>query len=109
MTPHDHGVWEALIIVKGRVHHTVYDRIDDGTVDGHAELKTVEDRDCIPGEIAMVIPPTEIHAFEALEDETFILTIVGGNYSPTRHYYNVDEKSYVVTAAGALRRAEGHA
>jgi hypothetical protein len=57
----------------------------------------------------MVIPPTEIRAFEALEDETFILTIVGGNYSPTRHYYNVDEKSYVVTAAGALRRAQGQA
>lgn len=98
--PHDHGVWEALVIVRGRLHHTVYDRVDDGSVEGHAELKTIEDRACTPGELAMVIPPAEIHSFTALEPETYILTIVGGNYSPTRHYYNVADQSYVVAAAG---------
>lgn len=98
--PHDHGVWEALVIVRGRLHHAVYDRIDDGSVEGHAELKTIEDRECMPGDLAMVIPPAEIHSFTALEPETYILTIVGGNYSPTRHYYNVEDRTYVVAQAG---------
>ncbi|NKB56204.1 MAG: hypothetical protein GKS00_07695 [Alphaproteobacteria bacterium] len=98
--PHDHGIWEALVILKGRLRHVVYDRIDDGTVAGHADLETIEDRVYVPGEMAMVIPPAEIHSFTALEEETFIFTIVGGNYSPTRHYYNVDKKTYVVAQAG---------
>ena len=72
--PHDHGIWEALYLLKGRLRHIVYDRLDDGSVDGHAELKTIEDRSYGPGEMAMVMPPAEIHSFEALEAETFICT-----------------------------------
>ena len=52
--PHDHGFWEALVVFKGRVRHCVYERVDDGTVEGHADLKTIEDREYVPGEIAMV-------------------------------------------------------
>ncbi len=89
--PHDHGIWEALFLLQGSLHHAVYERTDDGSVDGHAKLKTIEDRDLVPGEMTLVVPPAEIHGFTALEDETFILTIVGGNYKPTRHYYNVEK------------------
>ncbi|MEL0110415.1 MAG: hypothetical protein VW835_01670 [Rickettsiales bacterium] len=101
--PHDHGIWEALIILKGRLHHAVYDRTDDGSVDGHAELKCIEDKEFKPMELAMVIPPAEIHSFTALDDETYILTIVGGDYAINRHYYNVEESSYVVAKAGAVK------
>ena len=54
--------------------------MDDGSVDGHAELKCIEDKIFKPMEMAMVIPPAEIHSFTAQEEGTFILTIVGGNY-----------------------------
>jgi predicted metal-dependent enzyme (double-stranded beta helix superfamily) len=104
--PHDHGVWEALTILKGRLRHVVYDRRDDGTVEEYADLETIEDRIYTPGELAMVMPPAEIHSFTALEAETFIFTIVGGNYKPTRHYYNVDKKSYVVATAGNQPKAD---
>ncbi len=103
--PHDHGVWEALCLLKGRLHPLVYDRLDDGSVDGHAELKTIEDKIYSPGEMAMVMPPAEIHSFEALEPETFICTIVGGNYSPIRHYYNAEKSTYVVAQAGKQPKA----
>ncbi|MBI09277.1 MAG: hypothetical protein CMM55_07105 [Rhodospirillaceae bacterium] len=83
----------------------VYDRLDDGSVDGHAELKTIEDKIYSPGEMAMVMPPAEIHSFEALEPETFICTIVGGNYSPIRHYYNAEKSTYVVAQAGKQPKA----
>lgn len=104
--PHDHGIWEALVLLKGRLRHVVYDRRDDGSVEGHADLETIEDRIYTPGEMAMVMPPAEIHSFTALEEETFIFTIVGGNYKPTRHYYNVDKKSYVVALAGKQPKAD---
>jgi predicted metal-dependent enzyme (double-stranded beta helix superfamily) len=103
--PHDHGIWEALIICSGRLRHTVYERIDDGKVDGHADLRAIEDRDFGPREIAMVVPPTEIHSFTAVEDRTFALTVVGGEYKPLRHYYQVEEKTYVVRTPKALRES----
>ena len=83
MPPHDHGIWEALVILKGGLHHEVYDRMDDCSVDGYAELKCIEDKIFKPMEMAMVIPPAEIHSFTAQEEGTFILTIVGGNIRPT--------------------------
>jgi predicted metal-dependent enzyme (double-stranded beta helix superfamily) len=104
--PHDHGIWEALVLLKGRLHHSVYERTDDGKVDGRAELKTIEDRDFGANEVAMVIPPAEIHSFTALEDDTYVITIVGGDYKPLRHYYNVEKKSYVVRSPGMHRQAQ---
>lgn len=103
--PHDHGIWEALIICSGQLRHTVYERIDDGKVDGHADLRAIEDRVFGRGEIAMVVPPTEIHSFLALEDSTFALTVVGGEYKPLRHYYQVEEKTYVVRTPKALKES----
>ena len=91
--------------MKGRLRHIVYDRMDDGSVEGHAALKTIEDRIYVPGEMAMVMPPAEIHSFTALEEETFICTVVGGNYKPTRHYYNADKNTYVVAEAGKQPKA----
>jgi len=101
--PHDHGIWEAIIICKGRLQHAVYSRSDDGTREGHAVLRTDEDVVMTPGDIAMVVPPGDIHSFRALEDETFVLTIVGGEYSPTRHYYRLEDNTYQVRTPKALR------
>ena len=101
--PHDHGIWEALILCSGRLSHTVYARADDGKVEGHAELRVVEDVELTRGEITMVVPPGDIHSFKALSDGTFVITIVGGEYSPTRHYYRTEDNTYVVRTPKALR------
>lgn len=103
--PHDHGIWEAIIVCSGRLSHTVYERTDDGKVDGHADLRVVEDRVFGPREIAIVVPPAEIHSFTALEEGTFVLTVVGGEYKPTRHYYQVENKTYMVRTPKALRES----
>jgi len=101
--PHDHGIWEALILCSGSLSHTVYARADDGKVAGHAELRVVEDVELTRGEITMVVPPGDIHSFKALSDGTFVITIVGGEYSPTRHYYRTEDNTYVVRTPKALR------
>ena len=86
--PHDHGIWEALAIYSGALHHTVYDRKDDGSKEGYAELQVIDDRVLQPGEMSIVAPPAEIHSFTALTDDTWSVTIVGGRYKLDRHYYD---------------------
>jgi predicted metal-dependent enzyme (double-stranded beta helix superfamily) len=103
--PHDHGIWEALVLCTGRLSHTVYARADDGKVEGHAELRVVEDVELKRGEITMVVPPGDIHSFKALADSTYVITIVGGEYSPTRHYYRTEDNTYVVRTPKALRES----
>ena len=103
--PHDHGVWEAIVVCSGRLQHSVYSRADDGKVEGHAELRVDEDVEMTPGQIAMVVPPGDIHSFKALTDGTFVLTIVGGDYSPTRHYYRLEDNTYQVRTPKALRES----
>lgn len=93
--PHDHGIWEALGLYSGQLKHTVYDRKDDGTREGYAELQVIDDRVLQPKEMAIVAPPAEIHGFTALTDNTWTVTIVGGPYKPDRSYYNPQENSYV--------------
>ncbi len=93
--PHDHGVWEALCIYKGRVSHTVYTRHDDGSVEGFADLSVLEDRELGAGDISVVAQPAEIHGFTALEDGTFSVTVVGGPYAAERHYFKPDQKTCV--------------
>ena len=103
--PHDHGIWEALVLCTGRLRHTSYLRADDGTVAGRVELKVGEDLEMNPGEIAMVVPPSDIHSFQAVTDGTFVITIVGGEYALRRHYYNTTENTYQVRAPRALQES----
>jgi len=94
--PHDHGVWEALAVYKGSFEHTVYERKDDGSKEGYADLAVVDDRRLQQGDVAIVAQPAEIHTFVALEEGTYSVTVVGGHYADTRHYFKPEEKSYVV-------------
>jgi predicted metal-dependent enzyme (double-stranded beta helix superfamily) len=103
--PHDHGVWEALVLCKGALKHTTYERIDDRSIEGHSELKIIEEVTMQVGDIAMVVPPSDIHSFEALTDDTYALTIVGGEYSPLRHYYNLKNNTYAVRTPKALKES----
>ncbi len=104
--PYDHGIWEALIVCSGRFNHTIYERTDDGTVEGHAHLRIIEERIYRPEEVALVVPPTDIHGFTALQgDRTFVMTVIGGQYTPTRHYYQPELKTLVVRTPKALRES----
>jgi predicted metal-dependent enzyme (double-stranded beta helix superfamily) len=103
--PHDHGVWEALCIYRGAVSHTVYERKDDGSKPGYADLAKLDDRTLRHGDISIVAMPAEIHGFTATEDDTWSLTVVGGHYAATRHYFNPEEKSCVARQPKAMRPA----
>lgn len=94
--PHDHGVWEGFCVYRGSVRHVVYQREDDISVAGYAELGVVQDEVMKAGEITIVAPPADIHGFTALEENTLGITIVHGAYKDDRHYYRPDNNSYVI-------------
>ena len=94
--PHDHGVWEAFCVYRGQVRHKVFLRVDDRSVEGYAELDTVDDCELTKGDVVIVAPPADIHSFTALEEGTLGITVVNGAYSGQRHYYQPESNSYVV-------------
>ena len=94
--PHDHGTWETVSVYRGSMRHIVYERVDDGAKPGFAELRAIDDRVLARHDFAIVAPPTDIHSFTALTDDTYGITVVSGPYKDARHYYKPEEKSYVV-------------
>lgn len=94
--PHDHGTCEALVMYSGRLAHTVYRRVDDGSRPEHAELTVIEDRVLERGDITVMVPPVEIHSFMALTDDCFLLAIVDGRLKTDRHFYDIETQSYSV-------------
>lgn len=104
---HDHGVWQLLGIYRGQLRHALYERIDDGSVPGHAELEPVDERVMGPGDvIAMPPPPADIHGFRALEG-TYLLAVVPGDYRSIRRYFDLERQTYFERDQKAWRRSGG--
>lgn len=93
---HDHGNWESMFVYRGAVKHTVYERTDDGSVAGHADLTIVDDRLLKPGDCAVIAPPADIHTFLATEDDTYAITVASGFYKEERCYFQPEAKTYFV-------------
>lgn len=67
--PHTHASWALVAGVSGGVEHNViYDRIDDGSVDGEAELRLREEIPVGPGQIGTV-ETGQYHTIEVVSDE----------------------------------------
>jgi predicted metal-dependent enzyme (double-stranded beta helix superfamily) len=101
--PHDHGIWETLSVYRGRLRHVVYERLDDASVPGVANLRIKDDRVLERGDFAIVAPPSDIHGFTALDDDTYGITVVNGAYQAQRHYYDPDAGTYVVKQGRNVR------
>jgi predicted metal-dependent enzyme (double-stranded beta helix superfamily) len=59
--PHNHTVFACIAAVKGTETNTVYERVDDGLVPGHAKLKLREVVDLKPGN-ALAMMADDIHS-----------------------------------------------
>ena len=101
--PHDHGIWETLFVWRGEIRHAVYERVDDHSKDGYAELAERESALLRQGDFAVVVPPRDIHGFHALNDQTYGITVSSGQYKPERLYFNIDTRSYEVRKPRTLR------
>jgi predicted metal-dependent enzyme (double-stranded beta helix superfamily) len=91
--PHDHGNWESMFVYRGAVKHTVYQRRDDGSVPGYADLEVVDDRVLQPGHSAVFAPPADIHTFMATVESTYAITVASGFYRQERCYFQPEAKT----------------
>ena len=101
--PHDHGIWETLFVYRGRVRHAVYERVDDASQPGRAQLVEREAGVLGPGDFALVVPPRDIHGFHALGDDAYGITVSSGEYKPERIYYDLAAGTCEVRCPRTLR------
>jgi predicted metal-dependent enzyme (double-stranded beta helix superfamily) len=89
---HDHSVWEALAVYRGRVDHTIYER-KDGSKDGYAHVQVVEERVLGSGDVTLLAPPVDIHGLIPTEEGSYFVTIIGGALKKERTYFNPAERT----------------
>ena len=66
--PHDHTTWACVAAVVGSEFNTLYDRLDNGTVDGKAHIVEREIIDLAPGD-SVSLMPDDIHSVEIRGDK----------------------------------------
>ena len=59
--PHDHGTWAVIAGVDGPERNELFERIDDGTRPGHAELKKVGEKVFRAGDV-LAMRTGQIHS-----------------------------------------------
>jgi predicted metal-dependent enzyme (double-stranded beta helix superfamily) len=93
--PHDHGeAWVLYGVLDGTESLERYDRLDDGSKPGHAEIKLTSVTTGSQGKVDLV-PPHDIHAEQGGDVRSVAIIIrsqmLGG--SNIQHGYNVAEKT----------------
>ena len=105
---HNHGTWEVVGVYKGELEYRLYNRLDDGSRDGYAELKLVEDGVIRAGEFSVCpLPPHDIHGFRARNDDTSMIAVLHGEFAAERLYFDPEKKSYIRRHQTAWRQSLG--
>ena len=92
--PHDHGTWAVIAGVDGPEKNEFFERTDDRTRLGHAELKKVGEKVCGVGDV-LAMPRGMIHSvWNETDLVTVSLHIYGKHINYTgRSQFDLDKKT----------------
>ncbi len=77
--PHDHGTWAVVVGVTGPEKNTFWKRVDDRSLEGHAELQKIEEKTISIGDVVSM-KTGEIHSVDNETTETTLSFHVYGKH-----------------------------
>ena len=92
--PHDHGTWAVIAGVDGPEKNRFFERADDRSRPGHAELRQVGEKVCGVGEV-LAMPQGMIHSvWNETDAVTLSLHIYGKHINHTgRSQFDLEKKT----------------
>ena len=101
---HNHLAWGLVGLYKGLQAETVFERTDDGSEEGHAELSVKETNELSPGDFYELMPENDIHQVETVSDVTSVSLHLLGNDNGCiwRHQFRPDEQAIAPFKSGWL-------
>ena len=101
---HNHLAWGLVGLYKGQQSEVVFERTDDGSHDGHADLNVKEKNLLEPGDFYELMPENDIHQVETTSDVTSVSLHLLGNDNGCiwRHQFKPDEQAVVPFKSGWL-------
>jgi predicted metal-dependent enzyme (double-stranded beta helix superfamily) len=96
---HDHGSWGIACVVQGRDRYRHWERLDDGSRPGRAQIRVLYEKELGPGDwVSWLDRPADIHSQQGLREPALELVLFGKNVLEIpRQYFDAD--------SGAVRTA----
>ena len=108
-TPHNHKTWAVVVGMEGQEQEVNYDRLDDGSKRGYADLKRSGELVMTVGDVARCYPEHIHSVWNVGKDISMSLHTYGRHINYTgRSEFDLEhkgEKPYVVKVADELARA----
>jgi len=92
--PHDHGTWAVVVGVDGPEKNEFFERADDGTRPGYADLKKIGEKVCGVGDV-LALPQGTIHSvWNETAEVTLSLHIYGKHINYTgRSQFDLEKRT----------------
>lgn len=89
---HDHVTWGLIGVCGGAQRTTRYERVDDGSDPGRAELRLIEETVYERGAVYPLLPPSDIHRIETVGNQpSYSLHVLGADLTRQhRHIFDVE-------------------
>jgi hypothetical protein len=85
---HNHNSWGVVCVIRGRDLYQRWERLDEGTDPDRAEVRLVEERRLVVGDVAWFDdPPGDLHSQQGIGDEAWELVYFGRDPSASPRAY----------------------